>query len=60
MTQGIVNLLARGVLRAMARPRVTRLSVTSMHEREKGRRPEKSCGGRKNIIGLVTIASIMQ
>ncbi len=35
MTQRIVYLLARGVLRAMARPRVTRLSDTSIHKRMK-------------------------
>jgi len=35
MTQSIVNFLARGVLRAMARPSVTRITDTSMHEREK-------------------------
>jgi len=55
MTQGIVYLLARGVLRAMEQPRVTRITDTSMHEERRRGRIDTSSGGRKNTIGLVTI-----
>jgi len=46
MTQGIVNLLARDVLRAMARPRVTRIT-DSMHARKR----EEGGGQRHLAVG---------